>query len=62
MRSFPSSLATEIFLAFFVSSVRDPFIKYYSYYLYQTQPDSKSMKEPTSDWTAERNGLYKHEL
>jgi hypothetical protein len=61
MRSFPSGFATETFFAFVVSSIRHPFVKYYSYYFYQMRPDSKSMKEPTSDWTAERRGLYKHD-
>jgi hypothetical protein len=62
MRSYPSGFATKTFLAFVVSSKCDPFVKYYSYYFYQMRPDSKSIKETTSDWTAERRGLYKHDL
>jgi len=62
MRSFLSGFATKTFFAFVVSSICDLSVKYYSYYLYQMRPDSKSMKEPTSDWTAERRGLYKHDL
>jgi len=35
MWSFPSGLATETFFVFVVFAIRDPFMKYYSYCVYQ---------------------------